>query len=76
MICPKEEFKSPSLDKEKNSWKLQNENYAHVRHTKKELKLIQGTPSLIPWCVSCIQITDEWNKWNEMEKEGIYFILC
>ena len=33
------------------------------------------SPLLIAWCVSCIQITDEWNKWSDMEKGSIYFIL-
>lgn len=76
MICPKEELKFLSLKKEKSSLKLQNNNSTHIWLIREELNFMQGTPPLTPWYVICIQIIDEWNKWNKMKEEGIYFILC
>ena len=74
MICSKEEFKSPPFNKEKNSLELQNTNYAHIWPTRKELELIHVTAS---YSMVCELYPNYWwmNKWNDMEKESVYFIL-
>lgn len=64
-------FKSPPFNKEKSN--LRNFKIPTMRifdPSGKELKLVHITPS---YCMVCefIQITDEWNKWSDMEK-GVF----
>lgn len=41
---PQRRFKLPSPNSEKNSLKLKNNNYNHIRSIREELNLTQGTP--------------------------------
>lgn len=42
---PRKEFKSPSLNKDKSTLKLQNSNYVHILAIREELEFIQGSSS-------------------------------
>lgn len=74
IICPKEEFKSLSLNKEKNSLNFKITTMPTFDPARKNWTLF-NSPLLIPQYIICVQIIDECNKWTKIKEEGIYFLL-